>query len=156
MTRVSDVMDRAVSIVKPSSSISEVAKKMKQRSVEILAVCENGKLRGIITGEMIISEIVAANRNTQKECAASVMCSRLPQVPPGTEITEAARLMAKHSISILPVVQSGKLMGILRMDNLLAESPALAFMVMAKKARQDSRQASVSNFDHKRLAASAA
>ena len=139
MVKVKEIMERNIASVCPSASVTEAARKMRDSQTGTVIVCENGKLRGIVTEERIISEIVAGDRNARRESVGSLMLNQLPKTTPGTEIAEAAKLMAIHGVQMLPVVHNGKLKGILTLDDLIDESPALAFMVFSKSTANGHR-----------------
>lgn len=130
MPRVREIMEKNVASVAPSASIMEVAQRMREGGIGAVIVCENGKLRGVVTEERIISGIVASARNPKHEDAASLMCNDIPQVPPGADIVDAAKMMASHGVRLVPVVQNRKYLGMLTVEDLFKESPTLAVMVM--------------------------
>ena len=134
MSKVSEVMQKDVFSVTPTTSIVDVARKMRNYKAEIITVCENGKYKGIVSREDIISCIAAANHSPKQKSAGTLMHNGVPKISPGTDIIDAAKIMAKHESQHMPVVQNGKLLGILTLDNLLYESPALAVIVMTKQS----------------------
>ena len=136
MSKVSEVMQKGVYSVSPSASISEVARKMRDCGVGTVPVCEKGKLRGIITERSIVFKLadgVSNHKDHKREYAGSLMYNKFPEVPPGAGIIEAARIMASHRTQSLPVVEDGNLVGVLTLDDLVKESPALAVMVIGKR-----------------------
>ena len=134
MTKVGNLMKQDFPMVKPSDSITAVARKMKKYQAETAVVCSDSKqLIGIITQETIIATIVANNRDSKRESAISVMTNHTPKVSLAADVTEAAKTMATHSTNVTLVVEHGKILGIITLDDLIRESPALGIMVMAKR-----------------------
>ena len=132
MAKVEDIMTNGFSPVSPSTTIQEVARQMRDSGLGTIPVCENGKLRGLISEKGIISKIVASGQNPEEEQAGSLMVSGGPKVPSGCDTVEAAKIMANHGVRCLPVVQNGgKLVGMLTLDDLVKESIVLATMVLA-------------------------
>ena len=132
MAKVEDVITNKVSPVSPSTSITEVAKKMRDSRQSIVPVCENEKLRGIISEKDIIYNIVASGQSAKKECAGKLMTNGSPKVSYGCDVVEAAKIMANNGMNYLPVVQNGgKFVGILTLNDLIQESIVLASMVLA-------------------------
>jgi acetoin utilization protein AcuB len=80
-----------------------------------LPVVENGRLVGILT-ERDLREHVGYLEVTR---ASAVMKTRLITVAPHDPVEEAARIMVKHKIGGLPVLQGGKLVGIVTASDLL-------------------------------------
>jgi len=132
--KVKDIMTRDVTGVQPSASIVEVARQMRDYGVSVIAVCENGKFCGVITERDVVMSMSSGNGNHQR--AGALAHHRHPMVSSGVEVTEAARMMTEHGVRALPVVQNGKLVGLLTLDDLARESLALAAMVFAKTVEQ--------------------
>ena len=139
MTTVRDGMRQNATMVSPSATIREVAQKMRDSSIGVVPVCENGKLRGIITQENMINRIIAGSKKNRYRSAASLMSNDIPKISPGTNIIDAAKVMVRRTVQYMPVVQNGKLMGMLTIEDVLKESPALAVMVMTKQSDSRSR-----------------
>ncbi len=132
MTKVKEIMNSAVESVSPSDTIAEVAQKMTDSSLQVLPVCKDGRFRGIITESDIVSYLVAKDYDPGHECAESIMTNHIPKVPAGSDIIDAAKIMANHGISYLPVVgNGGKFVGLLTIGDLARESLALASIVLA-------------------------
>ncbi|MBM3131487.1 MAG: CBS domain-containing protein [Chloroflexi bacterium] len=133
MAKVEDIMTSNVASVVPSAPIVEVALKMRESGLGMMPVCENGKLRGMISERSIISNVVAFARNPKREHARTLMYNGGPRIQPGCDIVEAAKLMAIHHVHCLPVVQNGgQLAGLLTLNDIIKENPMLASMVLAK------------------------
>ena len=130
MKKVQDIMDRDPVTVSPNTPVIEVARKMTEHQVEVIPVCENGKLKGVITERDIVSGIVASAQNPKRQEARSLMHNSLPKISPGSDTFSAAKIMASHKIYYLPVVQNGKFKGVLTLDHLVSESLAAASLVL--------------------------
>ena len=132
MAKVEDIMTNNFSPVTPTTSIFEVAQKMRDTGLGTMPVCENGKLRGLVTEESIVTKIVASGQSPKQEHAESLMISGGPKIPYGSDAVEAAKIMANHGVRYLPVIRNGgKLVGMLTLDDLVKESMVLATMVLA-------------------------
>lgn len=133
MARVEEIMTTNVASVSPSAPIVEVAQRMRDYGLGTIPVCENGKLRGMITERSIVSKIVASAHNPKRERARSLMSNCGPKISFGCDTTEAAKIMATHRVCCLPVVRNGgKLAGLVTLNNLVKGSLALASMVLAR------------------------
>lgn len=133
MPKVNEVMTREFISMPPTTSIVDAVKQMKKQNEDTIMISENGKYRGLVTKDDIVSYVASHVNEFTRKSVASVMNSRLPKVPAGIDIIEAAKIMARHGIRQIPVVQNGKALGFLSLDNLLYESPALAVIVMTKQ-----------------------
>ena len=136
MAKVRETMTRDVVSVKPSATIIEVAQKMRDYGTGFIPVCENGKFRGMVRERDIITHIVATAQDPKSERATSVM-HRTPTVSPGEDSIQAAKVMTSDNLRVLPVVaHSGRLLGLLSLDDLAQESLALAANVLVKTAER--------------------
>lgn len=135
MTTVKEVMMTEVASVTLSTSAIEVAQRMKTSGSSTIPVCENGKLRGIITERDIILNVVALSRDPRVTPASSVMNKDWPTISPSEDIWRAINVMADRSIEVLPVVQEGNLVGLLSLDDLKQKSPTFAAIVFSRSMK---------------------
>ncbi|MFO8100982.1 MAG: CBS domain-containing protein [Dehalococcoidia bacterium] len=136
MKRVEEIMDSNPITVSPSATLIEVARKMTEHKLAMIPVCENGKLRGVISEGDIISSIGTSSQNPKRREARSLMHNSLPKVSPGADTFSAAKLMARHQVHYLPVVQNGRFKGILTLDHLVGDSLATASLVLDRTQHQ--------------------
>jgi CBS domain-containing protein len=143
MAKVEDIISTHINPVTPATPITEVSKQMRTSRQSIIPVCENDKLRGIISEKDIIYKIVASGQNAKKENAGKLMTNGSPKVPFGCDVVEAAKIMANNGINYLPVVQNGgRFVGILTLNDLIQESIVLASMVLATTSQHATSSAS--------------
>jgi len=135
MTAVKDVMMIEVTAVGISTPAVEVAQRMKTSGVGTIPVCENGKFRGIITERDIVIGIVAASRHSVPTPAGAVMNRDWATISPNDDIWHAVNVTVDRGIKVLPVVQDGKLVGLLSLDDLKRKSPALAAMIFSRSIK---------------------
>lgn len=143
MTTVKEVMISEVISVTLSTPTNEVAQRMKTSGTGTIPVCENGKLRGIITERDIVVSVVAAGRDPSATPASSVMSKDWPTVSPHDDIWRAVNVMADRGTKVLPVVQDGKLLGLLSLDDLTKKSPALAAMVFSRSIKPQANKSAL-------------
>jgi predicted transcriptional regulator len=70
--------------------------------------------------------------NPGKERVGSLLNKHRPKISPGDETRQAAKVMLRNGTRELPVVQNGKLLGLLKFDDIARESPALIAMLSAR------------------------
>jgi signal-transduction protein with cAMP-binding, CBS, and nucleotidyltransferase domain len=104
---------------------------MKSSGNSVIPVCDRGKYRGVIT-ERAITDCIALAADPATEMAGQVMERTHPVIPPGADMFEAARVMANRGVRNLPVVQNGRLLGMLGLEDIARESMALAAMVFSR------------------------
>lgn len=117
MEYVRDVMTSDVEYCTPLDNVYEVAVKMKELNVGAIPICENDHLLGMITDRDIVIRGVAEKRPNSSK-VTDIMSEHLITVEPDTSIEEAAKIMAKHQIRRLPIVDNGRLVGICSLGDL--------------------------------------
>ena len=135
MSKVRDAMTRDFACVLPTSRITEVAEMMSDYETDIIPVCENGKLRGVIKERDITAYIVATGDNPGRVCAIALIDRAYPMISPGEDLFQAAKIMAANGVNVLPVTQNKRLLGTLSIDDIAMVSLAAAAAVLVKTAK---------------------
>jgi CBS domain-containing membrane protein len=101
---------------------------MKMKRLRHLPVVEEGRLVGIVTQRDLFHAALSTALNfgekAQKEflktvVVKEVMTDEVLTIDPGADVKEAARLMIEHKIGCLPVLENGKLVGLVTETDLL-------------------------------------
>jgi CBS domain-containing protein len=114
---VRDVMTTDVEYCTPLDNVYEVAVKMRDLDVGAIPIVENDRLIGLITDRDLVVRGIAEKRSGSNQ-VTNVMSDNLITVSPNTSVEEAAQLMAKHQIRRLPVVENGRLVGMVSLGDL--------------------------------------
>ena len=116
--RVKDVMTEDPQVVRPQTSLKEVAETMKSLDVGVVPVCENDRLVGMITDRDIVVRAEAEGRDP----SATVEQAMKPGVTfcfEEDDIDSAVRLMEEKQIRRLPVLNAQhRLVGIVSLGDL--------------------------------------
>jgi CBS domain-containing protein len=115
--RVSEIMTNAAVIDQPDDTLVEAARKMWEQQTGSLLVIDGEDLVGIVT-ERDILKAVATGAPLDDTRISQVMSKDLVTVGPGTSLREAAGLMAERWIRHLPVLDNGKLVGVISQRDL--------------------------------------
>ena len=100
-----------------------------------LPVCTSeGNLKGIVTDRDIVLRCVAEDTPADQTRIKEIMSRAVVTISPDDELTKATELMSEGQIRRLPVVNEGKLVGILSLAD-LARSPR--FSMEASKTLSD-------------------
>jgi CBS domain-containing protein len=118
---VRDTMSTQPKSIDASQAMVEAARAMRDEDVGSLPVTDQGRLIGVITDRDIVVRVVAEGRMDSATVADAL--SRNPvTVEPDEDLDEALRLMARHQVRRLPVVEGDRLVGIVaQADVALAE-----------------------------------
>jgi CBS domain-containing protein len=127
-------MKHPVHWIKPGENALHARALLEEFRINQLPVLRDGELVGIVTDRDLRDAFpsvfeAAAARGSKAKLQASVdpervtveeiMSRRIESLTPNDPIVEAARLMRKHRIGAAPVVENGKLVGILTRSDLL-------------------------------------
>jgi CBS domain-containing protein len=115
--RVSEIMTKAAVIDHGDDTLAEAARKMWKQQTGSLLVMEGEDLVGIVT-ERDVLKAVASGARMEETRVSEVMSKDLVTVGPGTSLREAAKVMADRWIRHLPVVDGGKLVGVISQRDL--------------------------------------
>ena len=130
---IKDIMTRGVVSIDPAESVEVAARTMARHNIGALPVCANGMLCGMLTDRDIVTRCLAANRLPADTQVKQVMTEQVTSVRPDMQTGVAAHLMGRLQVRRLPVVEDGKLCGMVslgdmavREETVLDASDALA------------------------------
>ena len=115
--KVSEIMTPAAVTDRPDDTLADAAGKMWNQQTGSLVVTDGDELLGIIT-ERDILKAVATSTPLEGTRVSDVMTKDVVTVHPGMSLREAAGIMTDRWIRHLPVVERGKLVGILSQRDL--------------------------------------
>ena len=143
---VEDVMQREVIAVSPKTTLPEALGLVQKRGIRHVPVVADGELVGIVS-DRDLKRVMASPATTlerhelgyllSKLALADFMTRGVVTVGPRHPVEEAARIMLKERISALPVVEAGRLVGI------LTETDVLGLFVRAMGAGEPSSRIDV-------------
>ena len=112
--RVQDIMRRRVETIPVSAPAAAAAELMRQKRIRHLAVLRDGELVGIVSDRDVRGLIPREDRRVE-----DVMTSPAVSAAGDTTHRKAANLLRGRSIGCLPVVEDGRLVGIVTTSDLL-------------------------------------
>jgi signal-transduction protein with cAMP-binding, CBS, and nucleotidyltransferase domain len=125
--RVRDVMTPGPIGVDYSQSIGEAARTMRDWGVGAVLVVRNESLYGLVTDRDLVVRAVAEARGAD-EPVGPLSSANLIGVDANADVREAMRLMRRHAVRRLPVLEDGQVTGIVSLGDLaITGEPALAF-----------------------------
>ena len=110
---ITEVMTSNPRSCETSSTIAEAAKLLKSEDVGSLPILEGGRLVGMLTDRDITLRVVAEGKDPRSTTVGEIASKDVVTLDPQQDLDEALRLMAKHQVRRLPVVEEdGRLVGI--------------------------------------------
>jgi CBS domain-containing protein len=116
--RAKDVMVKEVVKVSSSTPVDNAVKVMNRNNIGCLIIEDNGETKGIVTQRDLLEKVLEKAKDPRKLVVSDVMSKKLVVGSPEMEIHEAARLMFKKRIKKLPIVDNGKLIGLITITNI--------------------------------------
>jgi CBS domain-containing protein len=123
--RVRDVMTQHPTCCRPDTSLREVAEMMVACDCGEIPVCDDArKPIGVVTDRDIVCRLLAKGHDplhaTPRDCMSRPVITCMPE----TRIDECARLMQRHQIRRVPIVdRNGTLVGMVAQADLARRSP---------------------------------
>ena len=119
---IRDVMTSNPCTIDAEKSVAYAAKMMREEDVGLAPIVEGEKLIGMLTDRDIAIRVVAEGRNPDQVKVRDVASTRLVTVDPQQDLDEALRMMAKHQVRRLPVVEEdGRLVGVVAQADIARE-----------------------------------
>jgi len=125
---VESIMVQKVITVGSDATVRDAVNLMNKHDIGCLVIVENGKPAGIVTERDMLKRILAQSEELEKIDIQKVMSKPLIVGKPDMEIENAAQIMFTKKIKKLPIVEKGKLLGLLTLTDLLRVQPQLIKM----------------------------
>jgi len=117
--RVEDVMVENVITITADAKVSQAVELMTRHEIGCLIVVDNHKPIGIVTERDMLNRVLRARAHPDDIEVGEIMSSPLVVGRPKMEIEDAVELMFKHGIKKLPVVEHGRLLGLVTLTDLV-------------------------------------
>jgi len=121
MTTVAEFMTARPLTLDASSTVCDAARQMRDADIGDVIVTEGGEVRGIITDRDITVRAIAAEMDPKTTTLDQVLTEDPVMVSPQDDAVAAAELMRTYSVRRLPVVEDGRLVGIVSIGDLAVE-----------------------------------
>lgn len=121
--KVSDIMSSRVISIGQNEPVSAAAKLLKRANIGALPVCDaKQRLRGIVTDRDIVTRCVALGADPEETPVGEIMSRGVVTASPLEEVNAAVRRMSEDQVRRLPVLDEGRLVGIVTLCDMARES----------------------------------
>ena len=134
--KVEELMTRDPVTLGPESTCSEAARLMKREDCGSLPVVKDGRLVGIVTDRDIVVRGVAGGKDLAQLAVSEIMTPGPTTVAPDMKAEDASKLMSEKQVRRLPVVENGRLVGILAIGQVARHESANAAGETLKEVSQ--------------------
>jgi len=104
--------------IRADATVKEAVEMMNKHEIGCLIVMKNGEPIGIMTERDILKRVIPESKNPEKTQVSEIMSSPLIAGGPEMYVEDAARLMFKNSVKKLPIMENGKLVGLLTISDI--------------------------------------
>jgi CBS domain-containing protein len=105
-------------------TVVQAAKMMRDEDVGLAPIVDGDKLVGTVTDRDIAIRVVAEGKDPGSTKAIEIASRELVTIDPQQDLDEALRLMARHQVRRLPVVEEdGKLVGVVAQADVAEHAP---------------------------------
>jgi len=96
-----------------SASTQEAGERLSDPAVRAVLVCDDGKLVGVITRKTLVKKIVATGRDPRTTHVGEIAEPPLYTIDAELSLDDAFRALEEHDLERVPVVEGGRLVGVL-------------------------------------------
>jgi CBS domain-containing protein len=118
---VREVMTSDPRTLDRSASVIEAARIMKEDDVGTVIVTDGDSVFGLVTDRDIVVRALAEGRSAEDTTVGDIASTDITALEPDDSIDDAIRQMRSQHIRRIPVVEDGKLKGILSIGDLALE-----------------------------------
>ena len=109
---IKEVMSSAVRTCKPEATVVDVARLMAKEDVGPIPVVAGGRLVGLVTDRDLVVRVLAEGKDPKATKVGEIASRDLVTVSPDQDLDQALKLLAKNQVRRLPVVEGGRVVGI--------------------------------------------
>lgn len=117
--KLREVMTNPVIRIHPGETVGVAARMLEHYNIGSLPVCgSDGRLCGLVTDRDLVTRCLAAGKSPDSTSVREVMSGNLIWADPDMDAVQAASLMGRAQIRRLPVLENGKLCGMVSLGDL--------------------------------------
>ena len=123
MTTVAEILkskpDNSVYTIAPDATVFEAVSLMAQKNIGALLVVERDRVVGIVSERDYARKVALMARSSRDTALRDIMSSPVMFVPPSQTSDECMALMTENRLRHLPVMEDGKLIGLISIGDLV-------------------------------------
>ena len=117
--KLREIMTEHVVRIHPEETVAVAARMLEHNNIGAMPVCSSdGRLYGMLTDRDIVTRCLASGKSPQTTRVREIMTGKIYVGRPDMEVSLAAGLMGKEQIRRLPVMENGRLCGMVSLCDL--------------------------------------
>ena len=117
--KVRELMSKPVVRIHDDEPVSVAARTLTHYNIGAMPVCGfDGSLCGVITDRDIVTRCLAADMHPEQTKVRDVMTRQVLSIAPDADAAQAAHIMGVRQVRRLPVVENGKLCGVITLGDI--------------------------------------
>ena len=117
--KLREIMTNPVVRIHPEETVAVAARMLEHNNIGALPVCgSDGRLCGMVTDRDLVTRCLAAGKSPQTTIVREVMTTKIYVGRSDMEVSLAAGLMGREQIRRLPVMENGRLCGLVSLGDL--------------------------------------
>ncbi|MEO8713013.1 MAG: CBS domain-containing protein [Parafilimonas sp.] len=125
MRKVSDILKRKgshVESVQSELTVIDALRLMSEKNIGSVAVVLNDKFIGLMTERDYSRKIILKGRSSNETTVGEIMNDEYPSITQNDSVEHCMQLMSSKNIRYLPVIEQGKLKGIISINDVVTET----------------------------------
>lgn len=120
--KVRELMSKPVIRIHPEESVAVAARTLARYNIGILPVCgSDGRVCGLVTDRDLVTRCIASGRSPAVTPVREVMTTQILSARPDMDAAAAAGVMGRAQIRRLPVMENGRLCGMVSLGDLAVQ-----------------------------------
>ena len=117
--KLREIMTGTVVRINPEETVAVAARTLARYNIGMLPVCGgDGRLCGVVTDRDLVTRCIAAGKEPTRTTVREVMTSNVVSARQNMDTVAAAQLMGRQQIRRLPVLENGRLCGMVSLGDL--------------------------------------
>lgn len=103
----------------PEASVYDAIKLMADKSIGLALVMDGSHLAGVVSERDYARKVVLQGRQARSARVGEIMSTPVITISPDTPVNECMRLMTEHRVRHLPVVDGGRVVGVISIGDVI-------------------------------------
>lgn len=130
---VKEIMSKPAVTIDHNKTAKAAGQLMRKKRMGFLVVTKRGKAIGILSDADMINKIIVNGASAQKTKVKELMSSPLITISPEADVMDAIKKIKKSNIHRMPVVEKGKVVGVLSLSDIARSSPEMYYLLEYRK-----------------------